>query len=254
MRLIDIYHAGIDYWSGNHYRLKEYVLRDGKKHPFALICPGGGYSMISNYNEGEPFARELNRRGYSAFVLFYRCRNKARYPAPQNDVARALQTILQRAEELSIETDGYSIWGSSAGGYLAASFGTQKMGYAQYDLPKPAALILAYPVITMGEFTHAGSRKNLLGKHPSQAIINLTSIEKQVTAIYPATYLWCGDADDTVDSQNSHMLVKALKAHNVPCKFREFPNIGHGVGLAKGQMCEVWFDEAISFWEKQRTV
>lgn len=43
MRLIDIYHAGIDYWSGNHYRLKEYVLRDGKKHPFALICPGGGY-------------------------------------------------------------------------------------------------------------------------------------------------------------------------------------------------------------------
>ena len=34
--------AVYDFWRGKGYGLREYVIRDGKKHPFALICPGGG--------------------------------------------------------------------------------------------------------------------------------------------------------------------------------------------------------------------
>ena len=33
-----------------------------------------------------------------------------------------------------------------------------------HSAPKPTAIILVYPVITMGEYTHKGSRDNLLGK------------------------------------------------------------------------------------------
>lgn len=94
MTLREIYRAGITFWFGNHYKLDAYVLRDGKKHPFALICPGGAYMLVSEENEGHTFAAELNRRGISAFVLHYRCRRKGRYPAPQQDVARALHEIL----------------------------------------------------------------------------------------------------------------------------------------------------------------
>jgi acetyl esterase/lipase len=37
-----------------------------------LVCPGGGFMMLSYDGEGEMVARELNRRGITAFVLKYR--------------------------------------------------------------------------------------------------------------------------------------------------------------------------------------
>mgnify|MGYP001710110630 CR=1 FL=1 len=39
MTLREIYRAGITFWFGNHYKLDAYVLRDGKKHPFAPAVP-----------------------------------------------------------------------------------------------------------------------------------------------------------------------------------------------------------------------
>lgn len=248
----DMGQAAVDFWRRNKYGLREFVIRDGKKHPFAIVCPGGGYSMVCSFLEGAPYARMLNERGYSAFVLYYRCKKKARYPAPMEDLARALRDILSRAEELSLITDGYSIWGSSAGGHLAASFGTEAIGYAKYHLPKPGALVLCYPVVTMGEKTHLGSRNNLLGEAPDAAVLALTSVEQQVTPDYPPTFVWCGDADRTVDPENSRMLAKELEKNGIPHRFVEYPGVDHGVGLGQSLTCEGWFDKAISFWEMLR--
>lgn len=244
--------AAADFWRPNRYELKEYVIRDGKKHPFALICPGGGYGMVCSFVEGRPYAEALNELGYSAFVVYYGVKKKARYPAPQQDVARALRDILSRADELNLDTRGYSLWGSSAGGHLAASFGTQNMGYAVYDLPRPGALILTYPVITMGDLTHAGSRDNLLGSAPTQEQIRFASVEQQVTSDYPPTFVWCGTADKTVAPDNSQMLAQALEVNGVPYQIRRYPGVDHGVGLGKGLACEPWFQEAVAFWEQQR--
>lgn len=244
--------AAKDFWRPNRYGLKEYVLRDGKRHPFALICPGGAYTMVCSFIEGMPYAKALNAKGYSAFVLYYRCKNRARFPAPQDDAARALRDILARADELSLDTRGYSLWGSSAGGHLAASFCAQELGFAKYGLPAPAALILTYPVITMGTLTHPGSRDNLLGPAPSPELIRETSVEQQVGPGYPPTFLWCGTADKTVPPDNSRMLARALGANGVPYLFREYPGVDHGVGLGKGLACEGWLEEAVEFWEGQR--
>lgn len=244
--------AARDFWRSKRYCLKECVICDGKMHPFALICPGGGYSMVCSFIEGEPYAKKLNELGYSAFVLYYRCGKQASFPNPQDDLARALRDILSRADELHLETEGYSVWGSSAGGHLAASFGTESLGYAHYGLPKPAALVLTYPVITMEDFTHGGSRDNLLGKQPSRKMIELCSIEQQVTENYPPSFVWCGDADRTVDPKNSKAFAKALEENGVPVQFEHFPGVDHGVGLGTGLACEPWFDHAVSFWEKQR--
>lgn len=246
--------AAADFWRRNEYGLKEFVIRDGKKHPFAIVCPGGGYSMVCSFLEGVPYANRLNEQGYSAFVLHYRCRKKARYPAPMEDLARALRDILSRAEELNLEIDGFSIWGSSAGGHLAASFGTEAMGYSRFGLPKPGALILCYPVITMGACTHTGSRKNLLGSDPEEALTELTSVEKQITPNYPPTFVWCGNADRTVAPENSRMLAKELEKNGISHRFVEYPGVDHGVGLGIGLACEDWFEESVAFWENQRNI
>jgi len=241
-----------DFWRPNRYSVIPYVIQDGKKHPFAVICPGGGYGMVCSFIEGFPYAKKLNELGYSAFVVYYRVKMKARFPAPQDDLAHAVKDILARSEEWNLNTEGYSVWGSSAGGHLTASFGTESMGYLKYGLPKPGALILTYPVVTMGEKTHIGSRENLLGYAPDDQLIELTSIEKQITRSYPPTFLWCGDADKTVDPDNSRMLEAALRENGIPCLFREYLGVDHGVGLGEGLSCEGWIDEAVIFWESHR--
>ena len=38
--------AARDFWRPNRYGLRKYLIQDGEKHPFAVICPGGGYSMV----------------------------------------------------------------------------------------------------------------------------------------------------------------------------------------------------------------
>lgn len=115
--------AAWDFWRPNRRGLKKYLLRDGKTHPFAVICPGGGYSMVCNFLEGEPYAKKLNAMGYHAIVVYYRVKQKARFPAPQEDLAWAIREILDHAETWNLDTENYSVWGSSAGGHLAASFG-----------------------------------------------------------------------------------------------------------------------------------
>lgn len=241
-----------DMFRKNEYELKEFVIKDGKKHPVAIICPGGGYSAVCSFVEGEPYARRLNAMGISAVVVYYRCRKKAAYPVPMDDLARAVREVFERADEWNLDMENYSVWGSSAGGHLAASFGTESMGYVKYGLPKPGALILTYPVVTMGELTHAGSRKNLLGKQPTAEMIELTSIERQVTENYPPTFVWCGDADRTVPPKNSEMLVQALEDTEVPYQFMEYPGVDHGVGLGAGLACDGWIDEAVEFWRGQQ--
>ena len=231
----------------NKYALKPYLINDGKKHPFAVICPGGGYGEVCSFGEGRPFAEKLNRMGYHAFVVYYSVKKKARYPQPQQDLKRAIEEVFSNAEKWRLDTEGFSIWGSSAGGHLVASYCTENRG-----TPKPAAVVLVYPVITMGEKTHRGSRENLLGENPAADMIEKLSVERNITSDYPPVFAWYGTADDTVGTVNTKMLAEALREHSVPHRIEEYEGIGHGAGLAKGTVAEGWFKSAVEFWEEQR--
>lgn len=236
----------------NEYRLKTYLIKDGKTHPVAVICPGGGYRRVCGFVEGYPYAKKLNAMGYHAAVVYYRVNKLARYPAPQEDLARAIRQLHDHAQEWKLDMKGYSVWGSSAGGHLAASFGTENMGYRQYNLPKPGALILVYPVVTMGEKTHQGSHNFLIGENPTRELSDFASVEKQVTGAYPPVFLWWGSSDSCVDPENSRMLREALEKNGVSCECVEYPGVEHGVGIGKGLPCEGWFEKAVAFWDKHR--
>lgn len=232
----------------NEYKLTPYLVSDNILHPFAIICPGGAYHMICDFREGEPFARYLNSKGVNAFVLSYRVNKKSHYPAPIEDLAKAVQEVINHADEWNVEIENYSIWGSSAGGHLACCFAIPEIGYAKYHLPKPKALVLIYPVITMGKDTHRVSRGHFMGKKPSDESINQYSVEKHITSEFPMTFVWCGDTDHSVKPVNSGMLVKQLKKNNVKYEFHLYPRVGHGVGLATGTSAASWIEDATKFW------
>ena len=240
-----------DLFRGNHYALDDrFVIRDGKTHSCAIICPGGAYSMVCSFIEGVPIAKALNKKGISAFIVYYRVKRKAAFPNPQNDLARAVREILSKAKAYHVSMDDYSVWGASAGGHLVGSFGTSSMGYRRYNLPKPAALILTYPVITLEkDVTHEGTRNNLLGKNAPEKEAFLRSVHTNIDRNYPPTFIWCGDADSTVSPRNTKLMVTALKQHKIPYESHIYPGVEHGVGPGTGTVAEGWIDAAVDFWK-----
>ena len=139
-----------------------------------VICPGGGYGSLAPH-EGVDYARFLNEHGIAGFVLKYRLGSGGyRHPAMLQDAARAVRTIRARAAEWNLDPKRIGIMGSSAGGHLASTLLTHfDSGKTDDNDPierqssRPDLGILCYPVITMGEFTHQGSKNNLLGNNPS---------------------------------------------------------------------------------------
>lgn len=218
---------------------------------FLLIIPGGGYFNVCSFVEGFPIAQQCVKHGISAFILQYRTSGWAHYPNPQEDAAQAVRFILAHRERFGLAGTGYAVCGFSAGGHLAASLGTESLGYARFGVPRPQAELLGYPVITMGSLTHEGSRALLLGEDAgSGAVREQWSVERQVTGSYPPTFVWNCSGDDTVPAENSAMLEAALTRFGVTVRHEVFPGTVHGWGLGDGTAAEGWLDRALGFWEE----
>ena len=223
-----------------------------KKSRFVLVIAGGGYGAVCSMVEAYPVIKAINEAGYAAFSLHYRVGKAALHPNPVDDVAAAIRYILKNADALNVDGSDYAVMGFSAGGHLAAMFGTEQEGYAKYGLPKPGAVILCYPVITMGEKTHPGSAKRFLGdKAADPAEQDKYSADKLVTAAYPPAFVWQFDSDSLVPVDNSRMMAEALKDNGIPCEYVTYPGTLHGAGIGTGTACEGWLDKALAFWKKQ---
>lgn len=84
---------------------------------FAIMNAGGGFMYVGAMHDSFPHALEVSKRGYNTFALVYRP------DEPYEDLARAITYLYDNAKELGINTDGYSLWGGSAGARMAASAG-----------------------------------------------------------------------------------------------------------------------------------
>ena len=204
-----------------------------------LVLPGGGYARLSDVKEGSDVAKWLNSLGISAFVLKYRLGPRYNQPNPLLDAARAMRTVRSRAKEWNIDANRIAILGFSAGGHLASTLGTRfdpgnlvSKDDIERMSSRPDALILLYPVITMGEFTHAGSKLNLLGPNPTAELIKQYSNDLNVTKNTPPTFLMHTMTDAGVPVENSMAFAAALRKNGVPFEFHLYEQGPHGVGLA----------------------
>lgn len=203
-----------------------------------IICPGGGYVRLSFQREGVQYANWLSTLGVASFVLKNRLQEFG-HPAPLQDVLRAVRLVRSRAAEFRINPARLGVMGSSAGGHLAASAGTlfdHAAGRTGHELDgvsaRPDFLILMYPVITMDDAAvHAGSRTALLGSSPEPELLQLMSLERQVTAATPPTLLIHTQADRTVPIENAIRFFQALTRAGVPAEAYLFEQGAHGMGM-----------------------
>jgi acetyl esterase/lipase len=222
-----------------------------------VIFPGGGYGNLMMSYEGHDIAAWLNGYGVAGIVLKYRV-SPYRHPVPLLDAKRALRTVHLHAAEWGLAPDRTGVMGFSAGGHLAATLATHfDAGDPQATDPverqscRPDFAILVYPVITMGEQTHGGSRDNLLGPDAALAEIELLSNERQVTAQTPPAFLAHSVQDSAVPVANSRLFHAALQASGVPAEFLELPTGDHGLGCGQGAEWACWQAGCLA-WLKAR--
>jgi acetyl esterase/lipase len=220
-----------------------------------IIAPGGGYSREMLDFEGMDVARRFNGAGVTCFVLRYRLPGEGwvnRSDVPLQDAQRAMRLVRANAAKYGIDPHRIGFMGFSAGGHLAASIATRfgadvykAVDAADKEDPRPSFSVPMYPVITLGEGAHVGSRDKLLGPNASQELIDAYSCQLHVPADTPPTFMALAADDDVVPPlPNAGAYYVALQAANVPSEIHVFEAGGHGFGIARtaGKPTAIWPD------------
>jgi acetyl esterase/lipase len=226
------------------------------KNPRVINCPGGGYAVLSHEKEGDRIAEWFQSIGVSAFVLKYRLPSdiimEDKTIGPLQDAQEAIRTLRRNAGEWNLDPAKIGVIGFSAGGHLASTLSTHyddKVYQSKGDISaRPDFSILVYPVISMEDgITHKGSKENLIGKNPTNDLVEKYSNEKHVDQNTPITFLVHATDDGAVPVENSINYYLALKQNKVPAEMHLYQSGGHGFGLGtKGtntnwsKACEQW--------------
>jgi len=230
-----------------------------------LVVPGGGYQRVVLDKEGTALVPALvEQGGVTLFVLRYRLPGEGRADreAALADAQRALRLIRHHAKDWGLDPQRIGTMGFSAGGHLAARLGNgfDRNVYPHSDAidaesARPDFQLLIYPVITMrGNDVHAGSRDRLLGSAPSDELLQHYSMQLQVRADTPATFLLHAADDEVVPVGNSLQLYASLRSANVSSEMHLFPHGGHGFGTrgTAGLTTAAWPQLALSWMASQQ--
>ncbi len=109
--------------------------------------------------------------------------------------------------------------------------------------PRPDFSILIYPVISFSDsLTHTGSRNNLIGYHPSPAIVAEYSNELHVTPQTPKAFLVHASDDNAVQVNNSMYYYEALLKNGIYSELLLYPHGGHGFGMNNKTTPAKWME------------
>lgn len=188
--------------------------------PFAIVAPGGGFAYVGSIHEGFPYAQAIAEHGYHAFVLNYRVGGGGR-PAAE-DLAHAIDYVFENRETLGVSTDGYALWGSSAGARMAANLGSYgTAAFGAIDHPRASTVVMAY------------------------------TGHSDYTADDPATFAVVGSNDGIASPATMRERIDNLDRLGIATEFHLYDSIGHGFGLGTGTVAEGWISDAVGFWKRQ---
>ena len=220
---------------------------------FVVVMSGNVLNNTANMSEGYATAWRLHQMGYAAFVLRYRVFLKAKDNAPVADLGNAVRFITTHAGQFNVQPENYALLGYSSGGQLCGLFSSDKRyGYKAYDVPKPGALLMGYPVNDFAEIKpvyHA-----VMDPASCRWRYYWSDISGGITPDFPPTYFWYGKNDVTLKTLGypfqGPAVRKALEANGVPCEVHVYENAPHAIGTGNGTDAEGWMTDAVAFWEQ----
>lgn len=224
---------------------------------FVILAAGGAYGAVCSLPESFPVAAELNRLGLTVFCLNYRVGAPALFPKPMEDLAAAYKYISENAELFQVDPKHYAVGGFSAGGHLAAEWGTNNMGAKKYASPAPELLLLDYPLVdlwdTLSLFPEPIREmviKGYFGEGDAKKVCKQYEIISNMDQNYPPVYLVQAANDTTVPVSNSRNMDDKLKQLGIAHRYECVASGGHGFGLGTNTPAKGWVERAVTFWNE----
>ena len=74
-----------------------------------------------------------------------------------------------------------------------------------------------------------------------------------VSADDAPTYACCGTSDGIASWRTMQSRLESLASYGIPTEFHAYNGLPHGFGLGTGTVAEGWINDAIRFWNQQRS-
>lgn len=209
-----------------HDRVKEQC-QTHSTHPALIILPGGGYWMLSS-READPVALKFFAHAINTFTLYYPILDDIRKEKPVETLKACVQYIVDHAAFLGVDTSRMAVLGFSAGGHLAASYGTICKG------EHLNTMLLGYPVISSRYMGLNGKTfKNLC---QSEDEVEWYSLENRVDDDTLPSFIFHTADDAHIPVENSLVFAQRLSAHHIPFELHIYPSGAHGSSVCTNEV------------------
>jgi acetyl esterase/lipase len=233
----------VEFGKGGGRPLKLHILRPKPlpQEPMpVLVWIHGGAWVTGNKDTGLYHLSFFAQRGYFCASIEYRLTGEARFPAQIEDCKCAIRFLRAKAKEYNLAPDRIGVWGTSAGGHLAALLGTSALvnelegtgGWAEHSSQVQAACPCAAPTDffqwNQGAFS-AG--EGLIGG-PFDSNKEKAALASPVTHVHkavPPFLIVHGERDSTVPVSQSELLYAALKRVGADVTLHVEPGAPHSV-------------------------
>lgn len=205
----------------------------------------------------------LLRAGYTVFAINHRATPRFQYPAPVEDVQRAIRFVRHNAKQYGIDPGKLGGIGGSSGGHLMGLVAmlnapgisddpdpvNRESGAVQCVVLRAAPTDLIKMVgASTGSATAAAV--SFVGRLPmptpeDQQVYRAASPIAHVAASSPPVLLVHGDADDTVPFAQSVAMEAALRGVNAPVKLVRVAGGAHGPDFGTGKQPHAQFPEVL---------
>ncbi|MBE7498682.1 MAG: alpha/beta hydrolase [Verrucomicrobiaceae bacterium] len=221
--------------------------KKGKPRPLLIWIHGGAF-MTGDKSENHAIWPELMSSGYAVATINYRLSGDARWPAQITDCKAAIRFLRAHAKDYNIAPGRIAVWGSSAGGHLAALVGTSSSAsklnvgeHLDHSSTVSCAVDMFGPIDfeKMPQFTSPTSPEaKMWGRATSEALdlareaCPITYLSKNT----PPLLILHGDSDSVVNISQSQLFDAAIKKAGATGDFITLPGVGHS-------HAEVWAKE-----------
>jgi len=264
-------HRDLAYVANGHARQKlDLYIPEKSSEPLPLIIwiHGGGWAAGSK-DQCQPLRNGYAERGYAVASIGYRLSGDAIFPAQIEDCKAAIRWLRAHAKQYNLNPDRFGVWGSSAGGHLAALVGASG-GVKAFDVGAhldqssrvQAACDYYGPTDLLQMDDHAladAHLKHNLPASPESKLIGgpIQENKEKAARVNPIAYVTPddppflivhGDKDPLVPIHQSQLLFEALKKTGVSVRFHTIHGAGHGQGFGGREIEEMvngFFDRCL---------
>lgn len=188
--------ADVFYRPGNH------------RSPGILLVHGGSWQADGARWSMNGIARKLANRGYVVVNVTYRGLPSDRYPAPIEDLRRAIQWMRLNAGAFGIDQDRIGVYGFSAGGHLAA-----QVALAKGNPENVKAVVTASAPFDLTLYANGDVVPKFLGGSYAEIpeVFRDASPVNHVTRTSPPIFIYQGTDDDLVQPEHAIRMQAAYR-------------------------------------------